>query len=287
MLWLILSFAAALFTSINDVFSKKRLRDINEYVVSWSLRFFALLFLLPLLLFIKIPDLGDEFWLALLISGLLNVIATILYLKAIKNSDLSVTVPLLAFTPLFLLITAPLILGEMPSFVGIIGVLLIVFGSYTLNIDKRHNGYLFPFKALFTESGAKLMLMVAFIWSISSNFDKIGIQNSSPIFWAIAVNGFIGLVLFPIMLIKSNHSLHKIRTNYKDLLPIGLFTSLALIFQMTAISLTLVTYVISIKRTSMLMSVSFGHIVFKEKGFKERITGAVIMFIGVLFITLS
>ena len=287
MLWIIFSFFTALFESLKDVFSKKSLKNIDEYVVSWSLRFFALPFLLPLLFFIEIPSLGNKFWLALFVSGSLNVIATIFYMKAIKHSDLSITVPMVTFTPLFLLLTSPFIVGEFPTFFGLIGVLLIVLGSYTLNIKQRHEGYLAPFRALLKEMGPKLMLLVAFIWSITSNFDKIGVQNSSPIFWAISVNIFIILVMLPIMLYKSRGSIQNIRTNYKALLPVGLFSALTLIFQMTAISLTLVAYVISIKRTSALMSVLFGHLIFKEKDIRERLAGAVIMIIGVLFITLS
>lgn len=287
MLWIVFSFFTALFESLKDVFSKNGLKNIDEYVVSWSLRFFALPFLLPLLFFIEIPSLGNKFWLALLISGSLNVVATILYMKAIKHSDLSITVPMVTFTPLFLLLTSPLIVGEFPTFVGLIGVLLIVFGSYTLNIKERHDGFLAPFRALLKEMGPKLMLLVAIIWSITSNFDKIGVQNSSPIFWAIAVNIFIILIMLPIMLYKSKRAIENIRTNYKLLFPIGLFSALTLIFQMTAISLTLVAYVISIKRTSAIMSVLFGHLIFKEKGIRERLAGAIIMVIGVLFITLS
>jgi uncharacterized membrane protein len=47
-----------------------------------------------------------------------------------------------------------------------------------------------------------------------------------------------------------------------------------------------VAYVISIKRTSVIISILFGYLIFKEKGIKERLLGAVIMVIGVLFITL-
>lgn len=57
------------------------------------------------------------------------------------------------------------------------------------------------------------------------------------------------------------------------LFPIGLFNALTSIFQMTAISLTLVVYVISIKRTSAIMSALFGHLIFKEKDIGERLMG--------------
>lgn len=287
MLWIVFSFFTALFESLKDVFSKKGLKNIDEYIISWSLRFFALPFLVPLLFFIEIPSLGNKFWLALLIGGSLNVITTILYMRAIKHSDLSITIPMVTFTPLFLLLTSPLIVGEFPSFSGLIGILLIVAGSYTLNIKQRHEGYLAPFKALLKEKGPKLMLLVAFIWSITSNIDKIGIQNSSAIFWVIATDIFIALIMFPIIIHKSRTNMHHIRTSYKVLLPIGLFSAIASIFQMIAISLTLVAYVISIKRTSAIMSVLFGHLIFKEEGVKERLLGAIIMVIGVLFIVLS
>ncbi len=286
MVWLIFAFLAALFESLKDVFSKDRLRKIDEYLVAWSLRLFALPFLIPLLFFMEIPSLGNRFWMALLISGTLNTITTILYIKAIKSSDLSITIPMLTFTPLFLLATSPLIVGEFPGFFGVIGVLLIVLGSYVLNIGQMHKGYFEPFRALAKEKGPKLMLIVAFIWSITSNFDKIGVQNSSPVFWVIAINIFITLVMLPIVLCKSQISAKQISTHYKALIPIGLFSASALIFQMTAISLTLVAYVISIKRTSAIMSVLFGYFIFREKGIKERLTGAIIMVIGVLFITL-
>lgn len=243
--------------------------------------------LIPLLSFIEIPSLGSQFWQALFIGGSLNVITTILYMKAIKYSDLSITVPMVTFTPLFLLITSPLIVGEFPNFFGLIGVLLIVLGSYLLNIKQRHGGFFAPFGALLKEKGPKLMLLVAFIWSITSNFDKIGVQNSSPIYWVIAINIFITLVMLPIMLYKSQRNVKQISASYKALIPIGLASALTLIFQMTAINLTLVTYVISIKRTSAIMSVLFGYLIFKEKGIKERLIGAVIMVVGVCFITLS
>ena len=287
MFWFPLAFLTALFASLKDVFSKKNLKDIDEYVVSWSLRFFALPFLVLPLFFVKMPSLGNRFWMALFIGGSLNVIATILYMKAIKYSDLSIAVPMVTFTPLFLLMTSPLILGEFPNLLGLIGVILIVLGSYTLNIKRRHEGYFVPFKALLREKGPKLMLLVAFIWSITSNFDKIGVQNSSPIFWPIGVNIFMTLVMFPIMLYKSPASLGQISTSYKSLFPIGLFSALSLIFQMAAINLTLVAYVISVKRTSAIMSVLFGYLIFKERGIKERLIGVTIMIIGVLLIVLS
>lgn len=286
MIWILFAIITALFASIQNVFSKKNLKEMDEYVVAWSLRFFALPFLIPLLFFIEIPTINTKFWIALFFGLISVILTTILYMKAIKHSDLSLTVPLLTFTPLFLLITSPLIVGEFPTFFGLIGILLIFIGSYVLNIKERHKGYLAPIKALLKEKGPRLMLIVAFIWSIGSNIDKIGVQNSSPIFWVITINIFAAIIMFPIMLYKSSKNLKQIITYSKFLLPVGIFSGLGSIAQMIAINLTLVAYVISIKRTGVALTVLFGWLIFKEKGIKERITGVTIMIIGVLFMTL-
>jgi drug/metabolite transporter (DMT)-like permease len=287
MIWFVYSLLVAFFESMKDVFSKRSLKNIDEYIVAWSFWFFSLPFLVPFLFFIGIPALGKEFWIALLVGGTLNAMTSILYMKAIKYSDLSLTVPMVALTPLFLLLASPLIVGEFTSPVGLIGVLLIVFGSYTLNIKHIRGGFLSPFKALLKEKGPKLMLLIAVIWSITSNLDKVGIQNSSPLFWAAALNTYISIIMFPVVLCKSRKNLKQISKIYKTLFPIGMFGAMTAIFQMMALTMTLVAYVISIKRTSTIMSVLFGYLIFKEKNIKERLLGVVIMVIGVLFITLS
>jgi len=385
MFWLLFAWLTAFFESLTDVASKKglQLEDVDEYIVSFSIRFFAFLFLIPVLilmiLFIitygngELPTIGSQFWTALLIGGSLNVVTTVLYMKALKYSDLSISVPMLTFTPLFLLVTSPLILGEFPSSLGLVGIFLIVSGSYLLNIKEYKEGYLAPFKALLRERGPKLMLLVAFIWSITSNYDKIGALNSSPLIWILAINLFIAICMIPIMArysqtsslknktqersfmkdqCHSNYSkdfsrdfskdfynyndlskefsrkssmdpssekqpsreesfpegrspweesppeirssqdkmknnLVLIQQNWKNMIIMGFLSALTSIFQIYAITLTLVAYVIAIKRTSVVFSVLWGHYLFHEKGVKERLLGASIMVIGVVFIVLS
>lgn len=202
MLWLGFAFLSAFFDSLKDVSSKRSLKHVDEYTVAWAFRLFATLFIVPAVFFTGIPSIGSRFWEAMIIGGTLNIITTVLYMKAYKNSDLSITSPITAFQPLFLLITAPIMLGEFPSASGLIGVLLIVFGSYMLNIREKQSGYLAPFRALFKEKGPRMMMAVAFIWSITSNFDKIGVQNSSPVFWAFAQSLFLAIGLLPLVLYK-------------------------------------------------------------------------------------
>ncbi|WP_341732702.1 EamA family transporter [Microcoleus sp. EPA2] len=286
MTWLILGIFTAFFEAVKDVFGKQNLKKSDEYVVAWSLSFFSVISLTPWVIYTGIPALNSQFWFALLIGGSINAVTALLYIKAIKVSDLSLTVPLVALTPLFMLLTSPLIVGEYPKLFDYIGIFLIVTGSYLLNIKDKSQGYLAPFKALVKEPGPKLMLMVAFLWSITSNFDKIGVQNSSPIFWIFSIFGTMSILLLPVLLHKTPNPSRKILKQLPMLAAMGFFNAIGVLCQMQALTLTLVVQVIAIKRTSVLMGVLFGHFIFKEKDIQQRLLGAAIMVLGVFVISL-
>jgi uncharacterized membrane protein len=53
---------------------------------------------------------------------------------------------------------------------------------------------------------------------------------------------------------------------------------------MMAISLVNVAYMISLKRTSLVIGVIYGYFFFREKNIRERLSGALLMFIGFIMI---
>jgi uncharacterized membrane protein len=287
MTWVIYAFITAILESFKDVLSKKKLAHVNEYVVAFALNIFPLFIFFPIVLFFSSWEIKNIplFIQALIISGTLNAIAVLLYMKALKYHDLSQTIPMLSFTPLFLLISSPILLGEWPNFFGLIGVLLIVIGSYIFQIKHIKDGYFKPITMLFENRGSRFMLLVAFLWGISSNFDKIGMRQSSPLLWVFSFYLFISLILLPLVFYKTENFFRNFRSHFRDLGIIGAVNGAKLFFQVTAINLALVSYVISVKRTSILISVVLGHLIFKEK-IKERFIGALVMFVGVLLMTL-
>lgn len=287
MSWLIFAFLAAFLTATKDAFGKKIVNRLDVSVVAWAWRFFALPFLLPFLFIKGVPDIGKEFWPALLISGSLLVVATLFYIKAIKASDLSITMPILSFSPLFLLVTSPLILNEFPGPLGLSGMLLIVAGAYILNFKERNLGYFEPFKKLLKEPGPRYMLIVCLIFSIGANVDKIGVRSSSALFWVIATDTFAAICLAPVMMFRARGAIKQIKAGLGFLVLIGLFNAAGLVCQMIAINMTLVGYVIAVKRTSVIISSLYGFYIFKEKGMKERLLGAMIMMAGVLCIAFA
>ncbi len=76
-------------------------------------------------------------------------------MKAIQVSDLSLAVPMVALTPFFLLLTSPLLVGEFPAPLGVVGIVLIVAGSYLMKVRERARGLLAPFRVTSGREGAE------------------------------------------------------------------------------------------------------------------------------------
>lgn len=285
--WFPSAFLTALFESFSNVLGKRGAQKINTLSAAWSAKFFSIFIILPIAMINNffIPT-HTTFWIALFATSSLNTITSILFIKAIKDSPLSLTLPIVTFTPAFLLITSPLIVGEFPAPLGILGVLLVFAGSYILNLSKRVHGPFEPILSIFRQEGPRLMFIVAFIWSISSNIDKIGVKNSNPFIFSL-FNALTVMVFLTFVLRMRGVSLMAVFKNSKILAPIGITSGLTHVFQMIAISQTLVPYVISVKRLSTFFGALWGYFFFKEKDIKERLLGTVIMIAGVVLITLS
>jgi len=279
MIWLFYSLTSGLAKSLLDLTAKKLMIKNDEYIVTWSRLVFALPILLLILFFIDIPIPDSRFWWAIIIGVPFEVAALFLYIRAIKISPLSLTIPILGMTPLFILLTSYLLLREVPSLIGVIGILAIVTGTYVLGLDKKKRGGLAPIKSLIKEKGPVMMLIVALVYSFTPNLIKIGTVFFSIFYLAGIAFGYSFLIM-----IKSRKKLHQIKDNLGMFSLQGLIEVFEFVFIIMALRLTLVSYAMSTKRVSILFSVIFGFIFFKEKNVKARMIGAAIILIGIFLI---
>lgn len=286
-MWIIYALLTAILLATSDALTKRVLVSRDAYFVAWIRLIFTLPVFLVILMLIDIPDLDRTFWSATLIALPLEITAIILYTKALKTSPISLTMPFLALTPLFLIFISYIILGERVSISGGVGVFLIAIGSYTLNIYKIRQALTEPIKAIFKEKGSVMIIIVAFIFSITSSLGKMAIEHSSPMFFGSLYFILVTLLFTPIAIRKNKG---KITVTRKDIIPfasLGITYSLMIIFHMLAISLTKVAYMISVKRMSLLFSIFYGYILFKEEKIAWRATGGIIMFTGLVLIIFS
>lgn len=284
----LLAFGTAISEAFKDITSKYNLRHIDEYTAAFSMHLVQSLLLLPIIVVSGLQFMSERFLWALLASSVLQLTVILLYFKAIKRSELSVTVPLITLTPLFMLLTSPILIGEFPSALGVVGIVLIVVGTYISNLSEDPKKIFAPFVALLKNQGSRYMLLVAFIWSITSNIDKIGVEETSPIYWAFTKDFVILLYLIPILLWKSKKPFLQIRNRKWPLLMVGFFKSTSVVTQMFAIQFILVPYVVSIKRASSVFIILFAFFFMNErKNFRNRMIGIIIILLGLLVIAIS
>jgi drug/metabolite transporter (DMT)-like permease len=283
MSWFIFAFVCALSLATADALSKKVLDDNTDpYIVAWARTGYAAPFIAVIIPFIDIPELDNVFYLVAFLAVPLDIMAVLLYMKAIKVSPLSLTLPFLSLTPVFLIGTSYVILGERPDRFGFIGIMLVVIGAYLLNVHTISQGFLAPFKAIAEEKGSVLMIIVAFVFSIGACLGKIAVQHSSPEFFSVIYIFLLSLVLFIIISLKSKRFLSKSISRPVPFILIGMLIAIMIITHLKAISLIEVSYMVSVKRLSILFGVLYGIMFFKETNIKERFLGATVMVSGII-----
>ncbi len=286
--WFPIALTTALLTATSDALTKAYLSPYGTIKMAMGRVIAPIIFLAPVFIFSSWPHLDRTFWLTLSILLPLETTALILYMEALKVSPLSLTVPFLAFTPAFMILTGAFILGEHLGLTGILGILLVVAGSYSLNLDKAQSGLMWPILAIFKEKGSVLMIIVAFIYSLTSVLGKLAIKHSNPTFFAsfyFVIHGIFSTLVF-IIFFKSN-PLKIIKKCPTGVFLVGLAQSAMVITHMWAISIAPAAYMIAVKRLSVLFGVVFGSIFFKEQGLSFRLLGALLMVCGVFMIILE
>lgn len=280
MTWVLFALTTAFALSTADALSKRALRNTDDLVMVWVREGYALPFLALAFLFVPVPKLDAVFWLT--VAGLvpLEIVSLVLYIKAIRLSPLSLTVPFLALSPVFIIFIAFAFLGEVPDRSGVLGILLITAGAYMLNASAQ--GVLGPVKAIFKEPGSLLMLVVAVIYSVTSTLGKVAVQHSSPVFFGFFYPFTLTVVLT--VFLGARGKLGHVFSKPATFIPIGLCTSAMIISHFIAISMTQVAYMIAVKRTSLVFSVIYGWLLFKEEKIKERLVGSALMLTGVVMI---
>lgn len=214
------------------------------------------------------------------INAILFTLASYLLLKAAQKGVLSKTMPLLSLTPLFLLITSYFMINELPGFYGFLGVTVIVIGTYIANLQKESKNIFAPFLALAKNKTSFYLLAVSFLFSITANFFKMGISMSNPIFFVALNFTLVSLILSPLLISRLREEFSSVKKNFKLLFSIGIVMALTEIFAAFAMMLTVPSYMVALKRSSVIFIVFFGYFFFKEKGIKQALIGSILMVIG-------
>jgi len=213
--------------------------------------------------------------------------STWLNLRALQLSPISTVVPMLSFTPAFLILTGWIGFGELPTPQKLIGIVLIVAGAFAIHVDLLSEGPLAPLQAIFRERGSRYMLGVALIFAVTNPIEKRIVLMSGPFTEALAYA--IGSVfLFSLLCFAFRQSPRPVIRDVPGfILLIAVFDTIVQISQFAAQSALPVAVAVSIKRSGIILIVLFGWLLFKESNVRQKLLGCGIMVIGICEIYLS
>jgi drug/metabolite transporter (DMT)-like permease len=284
LLWLPLALGSALCVSLADVAVKRFFGDLAPYTMCLARWLFALPFLAIVGLFLTRPALDATFWVAGAAALPLELLAAFLYMQVLKMCHLSLCIPLLAFTPVFLILTGWLFLGEALNAAGLAGIALVAGGSYFLGLGGVRAAWWEPLAALAREEGARLMLIVAAIFSVTSALGKLAILHSEPAFFGVVyptvVGGFM-LTAYPFSPVRQGKML---TARWTAGLVLGVAVAGEILCHVFGMALAPAAYLIGVKRLSILFSVILGGVFLQERPIFPRLLAAGLMVSGVALI---
>ncbi len=285
--WFVLSLVCAYFMSTSELFSKLLMRENDEWTTGCAMVLLSLPFLVPLLIGRDSFPIGQDLILVVCIAIPFEILAYYIYLSAIRIAPLSLSVPYLSFTPVFAILTAAILLQERISFQGFLGILMVTAGAYVLNVERFVHHPLAPFKAIFKSPGSRRMLVVALIWSLTSTLGKKGVQLSDPVFFGVFYTLSVSVPMLAIAGWRIKRRAATVNLKGRNsiwFLLGGLVTALATMAHFHAIKLAPVSYMIAVKRTSVIFSVLYGGLIFKEEHIRLRLLGTSIMLSGAVIL---
>jgi drug/metabolite transporter (DMT)-like permease len=214
---------------------------------------------------------ANSYWGLGLLGILVNFLANWTFIESVSRSPLSLSVPMLAFVPVFSTVFSYLLLGEVLNTHQLFGVGVVVAGSFLLNGRPKFRG---------SEAGPWLMFVAAMLWALMMVIDKICLRSTSvPMHSTIQTIGII---------VCTSFLLHRrgLRLNFVSSVRAGsLYLAVGVVgcvlgagLQMLAIDKVDVAILEAVKRSAnMGFTIFWAYVVFGE-----RVTPRTFLALGVL-----
>ena len=225
---------------------------------------------------------GFNFWNYVILAGFLCTLGTVCLIKALQYGELSVLGPINSYKCLVGLLFGFVILGEIPSIKAILGVLLIICGSWFI-FDTVKEGFSFK---LFKRKDIILRFCALFLTGAEAAVLKkiILISSSEECFILWCFSGFVFSLILVLLLKKKIQPLFK-----KDIFAIFIIAvclglmqfSTNIVFEKLNVGLSLALF-----QLSSIVAIIFGYKVFKESNIIKKLIGSVIMIVGSCLILL-
>jgi len=209
--------------------------------------------------------------------------------RAYRGGDLSMVYPLCQTSMIYVPIWGILLLGERLSIAGVCGILLVIFGTYSIQLQRLSLGEILrPFRNLKSRS-VQDALTAGFIYSIGSVAEKSGVRNYSPLYFTYALV-LIMLGLMSVNMLRPKYRPligAELRENWKLILCSGPIMMASFLTFRYGLSLSPVSYAVPVRQISIVMGVLIGILFLRESFGRIRLVSALFIMTGAILIRFS
>lgn len=283
MMWIVVAFGSAFFAGVTSILAKCGIRKTDSTVAT-AIRTIVVLIFSWLMVFVvgsqkQIGRIEGKTLLFLVLSGLATGASWLCYFKALQLGDINKVVPIDKSSTILTILLAFLFLHEAVSLPKIIGVVLIAVGTF-LMIEKRDVN---PGQA--KGKGWLLYAVGAAVFaSLTSILGKVGISgvesNLGTAIRTVVVLAMSWVMVFATGKQKTVRNIPKKELGFICLS--GLATGASWLCYYRALQDGLASVVVPIDKLSILVTILFSYLVFRERLSKRAFAGLLAIVVGTL-----
>jgi drug/metabolite transporter (DMT)-like permease len=294
-MWFPLSLLALLMLTARRSAEKKATSSINSMALAWLQQAVAMPFIIATLFFAKFywpGELSAHFWELIVIYVALSSLDLYLYFRALTIADISYVAPLLSLVAVGNIAGAYIVLGQIPSLLGLVGAALIMGGAYLNSMAKKRE------KTNVKGNRLALLLILIHVVLIAyyANLEVSILRLSNP----TSYNFYTSILSIPLVILVSSIIVRQRRANYENywanvkvgakqhvwpLVFIGVTYTINLLATYQAkLDSPNAGYVGAVKSASVLPIVIIGLFFFKEKVVRLQWLGLVLIIAGLALI---
>lgn len=284
-MWLVFAFLSAVFASLTAILAKCGIKETDSTVAT-AIRTIVVLLFSVLMIFVtgaELPENGidSRTLVFLILSGLSTGASWLCYFKALSTGPASKVAVLDKSSTVITMILSFIIFKDPFTSLSLMAVILVAAGTY-LMVQKASEGEI----AAVSRSWLIYALLSALFASLTTVLGKIGVENIDSNIGS-TIRTFVVLIMAWLLVFVEKKG-SKIRgISKKELVFIllsGVATGASWLCYYRALQTGLSSIVVSIDRLSILFTILFSYIVFKEKQTKRSMLGLALLVAGTVLL---
>ena len=290
-MWILFAFGSAVFAGLTSILAKCGIRKTDSDAATAIRTIVVLIFSWIMMLITgsigTISSLSSKTWMFLILSGIATGVSWLCYFKALQLGDVNKVVPIDKSSTILTIILAFIFLGEPITLVKGIAVVLIGIGTFMM-IQKKETAHESEKPKGKGCSWLIYALLSTVFASLTAILGKVGIEGVESNLGTAIRTCVVLVMAWVVVFVKGKqHTIREIPKNELGFICLsGLATGGSWLCYYRALHDGMASVVVPIDKLSILVSIAFSYIVFRERLTKKAVVGLCLNVAGTLIMLL-